>query len=309
MPNIGILDSASPEARGEELDAFYSGLAKAGIDGKDTVILYSWANNDYTRLPALARKLVSSKASVIVAAGGPVSAIAAKQVAKKTPIVFTTITDPEASGLVADLRKPGGNLTGTHGFTTELDDERLQAMSDLVGDGTIGILANPNRPYPTKPDFARQKSDLQAKAKKAGRSAIILDLSSARQVNGALKKLGGKVVGLVPAADPFFNSCRKEVVKLAADLKVPAIYQWRGFVEAGGLMSYGPSKAEGYRNAGELAGLILKGKHPKGLAVRQTKDFELVVNSKTAESLGVDIEGPEFSRMVEGLKNPKVTVV
>jgi putative ABC transport system substrate-binding protein len=304
MSNIvAILDSASPVSRGEELDAFFSGLASAGVDGQDTRVLYAWANNDYSRLPGLAQELISNPdVSVIVAAGGPVTAIEAQKLTTTKPIIFTTVTNPVASELVQSLSAPGGNLTGTFGHTTELDGTRLKALCDLTGSGTIGILANPNRPHPKSANAAGQKGGLEGKAAALGRSAVVLDVGSDSQIDGAFATLNGNVSGLLVTADPFFNSRRERVIALAANLAVPAIFQWSGFVTAGGLMSYGPSKAEGYFNAGEYAGRIVKqGAQPATLPVRETNSFALVVNDATALGLNLNLSGSAFTQMVSNL--------
>lgn len=305
---IAILDSATPESRGEELDAFFKGLASVGVDGQDTRVLYAWANNDYSRLPALAQELISNNdVKVIVAAGGPVSAIEAAKLTSTKPIIFTTVTNPIASGLALDMNVPGKNLTGTFGHTTELDATRLRAICDLTGTGTIGILANPNRPHPTSANPFSQKTGLEAKALALGRTAIVLDVGNDSQLAGAAAALNG-ISGLVVTADPFFNSRRTQVVALAASLGVPAIYQWSGFVTAGGLMSYGPSKSEGYFNAGEFAGRIVKqGAQPTNLPVRETNSFALVINDAIASSLNLNTSGSAFTQMVANLGVTNIT--
>ncbi len=296
MRFIGILDSASPDSRGEELDAFHRGVREGGIDGKDVGIVYCWADSDYSRLPGLAQQLLDMKVEVIVTAGGPVSALAAKDATQKqkdgnrTPVVFTTVTDPIGCGLVKSLSQPGGNLTGTFGYTSELEPHRLKVLDTLVKkSGKIGILINPSRPYPKN-----QSSILQAEAKKIQRKSVPQEAGDDNKIETAFGDFGksarkGEMVALLVTADPYFNSRRDKVIALAEELAVPAIYQWPGFVEAGGLMSFGPSKAEGYRNAGEYAGHILNGQNPMNLPVRQTTDFELVINATAAERFGVTI--------------------
>ena len=297
MQIIGILDSASPESRGEELTAFHSALKEAGIDGRNAMILYGWANNDYSRLPAIARELVDNEVAVIVAAGGPVSALAAKAATdkSKTPVVFTTVTDPVKSGLVDSLKRPGGHLTGTYGYTSELEADRLKVLDALTTKpGAIGVLVNPQRPHPKNPDLAGQKGNLETAAKKIGRSAVVLGAGTEGEINAGFKELktrveNGEVVALLVTADPFFNSRRAQVIALANELAIPAIYQWPGFVEAGGLMSYGPSKTEAYHNAGDYVGCILKGQQPGELPVRETNKFELVIEPTMARTLGIEI--------------------
>jgi putative ABC transport system substrate-binding protein len=304
MDVIGILDSASPESRGDELEAFFDGLASAGVTGQDAMILYAWANNNYPQLSGLAQQLIDNNdVRVIVAAGGPVSALAVRSLTTTKPIVFTTITNPITSQLVLDLNAPGGNATGTWGHTTELDPVRLKALCDLTpGGGPIGILTNPNRPHPISANAPVQKGGLESKASDFGRSAIVVDAENDSQIDGAFATFNGAIAGLLVTADPFFNNRRERVIELAANLGVPAIYQWSGFVEDGGLMSYGPSKEEGYFNAGEMAGDILKnGAQPATLPVRQTNAFALVINDDTAATVGVNLSGPAFRQMVANL--------
>jgi putative ABC transport system substrate-binding protein len=302
MVTIGFLDSASPISRGDELDAFFSGLANAGVTGQDAMVLYAWANNDYSLLPGLAQQLINNNVGVIVAAGGPVSALAAKDATSTKPIIFTTVTDPVGSGLVQSMDAPGGNLTGTWGHTTELDEPRLRALCDLTGNGKIGVLANPNRPFPKAANAALQKGGMENKASECKREAIVVNAGSISEIDDAFATFNGQVAGLLVTADPFFNSHRERVIELAANLGVPAIYQWSGFVADGGLMSYGPSKEEGYRNAGELAGDIIKnGARPATMPVRQTNKFALVINDKTAAKLNLNTSGDAFGRMVEKL--------
>jgi len=302
MVTIGFLDSASPVSRGDELDAFFEGLANAGVTKQDAMVLYAWADNDYSLLPGYAQQLINSNVAVIIAAGGPVSALAAKNATTTKPIVFTTVTDPVASGLVQDMGAPGGNLTGSWGHTTELDEPRLRALCDLTGSGTIGILANPNRPFPTTANAVLQNDGINAKASKFGRPISIVQAENDSDIDGAFVTFNGQIAGLLVTADPFFNSRRERVIALAENLGVPAIYQWSGFVADGGLMSYGPSKEDGYRNAGELAGDIIKnGAQPANLPVRSTNSFKLVVNDATAADLNLNTSGTAFTQMVANL--------
>ena len=299
MATIGFLDSASPISRGDELDSFFEGLASAGVTGQNAMILYAWANNDYSLLPNLVQQLISSNVDVIVAAGGPVSALAAKNATSTKPIVFTTVTDPVASGLVQSLNAPGGNLTGSWGHTTELDEPRLRAICDLTGTGAIGILTNPNRPIPTSANAILQQNNINAKGAKFQRPFVIVDAANDSEIDGAFATFNGQVAGLLVTADPFFNSRRERVIDLAASLGVPAIYQWSGFVADGGLMSYGPKKEDGYFNAGQLAGQIINGAQPASLPVRDTNSFKLVINDATAGSL--NLNSSLFATMIQNL--------
>jgi ABC-type uncharacterized transport system substrate-binding protein len=291
MKVIGILNSGTPEMLGEQFVAFHRGLGEAGyVDGQNVTTEYRWGYDDYKRgnykrLEALAAELAKLPASVLVAAGGPVSALAAKTAAKNTPIVFTTVTDPVKSGLVKSLERPGGKLTGTAGLTTELDATRLGLLHELNPKARIiGVLVNPNRP-----DVDAQIRDLQAKADEMKLQLVIQKAGVAGDIKTAFKTLARKVDALLVTADPFFNSRRAQVLALAAEHKIPAVYQWRGFAVAGGLMSYGPSIAEAYHQAGIYAGRILDGAKPADLPVMLPSRFELVISLETAEALKLKI--------------------
>jgi putative ABC transport system substrate-binding protein len=296
MRVIGILDSASPESRGEELTAFYGGLRNMGVDSLTIIVSYVWANNVYQRLPFLAGMLVRHNAEVIVAAGGPVSAIAAQSATRTIPIVFTTVADPVRSQLVLDLDRPGKNATGTWGFTSELERDRMRILAQLVGKrGVIGVLANPDRPHPRHADFDSQRQELESTALTLRLEADVMRAGTVAQIDEEFARLSARVkkkevVALVVTADPFFNSRRKEIIEKVDALGIPAIYQWRSFVEAGGLMSFGPSKVEAYRNAGELVGQILDhGKRPEELPVRRADNFELVISRSKARTLRIPV--------------------
>jgi ABC-type uncharacterized transport system substrate-binding protein len=274
MKVIGILDSATPESRGEELTAFYRGLRKAGVEGKDIIVQYSWANNDYQLLPQLAAELVRRGVDVIVAAGGPISALEAKKATSRIPIVFTTVVDPIKTGLVGSL-KPDGNLTGTAGSTSELDPKRLAMLAQFKpAPEVIGVLVNPNRP-----NVAQQMQKLRDAAKRLNLRLVEQNPATAKDIPGAFKAFAKqRVEALLVTADPFFNSERKQIVDLAEKNGLPSIYQWPGFVEVGGLMSYGPSKAAAYERAGEYAGKILNDTPVANLPVTQDKKFGTYIN-------------------------------
>jgi len=290
MKVIGILNSGSPEILGEQFVAFHRGLGEAGyIDGQNVTTESRWANDDYKRLPGLANDLLD-QADVLVAAGGPVSALAAQAATKTKPVVFTTVTDPVKSGLVKSLKRPGGNLTGTAGLTSELDATRLLLLHELKPTAnTIGVLVNPHRP-----GLKDQQTNLQAAADKMKLKLEVMEAGAVGDLKTAFKGFAQrKVEALLVTADPFFNSRRAQVIALAAQHTIPAIYQWRGQAVAGGLMSYGPSIAEAYHHAGIYVGRILKGAEPSALPVVHPTRFELVINLKTAESLGLEIR-PEL---------------
>jgi len=288
MPVIGVLSSASAKLRaGEQFAALDRGLKDAGfVDRQNVKIEYRWANDDYARLPVLAKELVDLKVAVIVAAGGQVSALAAHRATKDIPIVFTTVADPVKSGLVASLNKPGGNATGTAGLTSELDPKRLELLHEIKPTGSvIGVLVNPLRP-----GLEGQKQGLQATANSMKLQLVFREAASAHEIDTAFQVLAEqRVHALLVTADPYFNSRRDQVVALATRYSMPAIYQWREFVTVGGLISYGPSITEAYHQAGVNAGRILKGTRPADIAVMQPTRFETVINLKTAKALGLTV--------------------
>jgi putative ABC transport system substrate-binding protein len=288
MPVIGILTTASATSRGgEQFAAFYRGLREAGyIENQNVRIEYRWADNDYSRLPALAADLVRLRVAVIVAAGGHVSALAAHKATKDIPIVFTTVTDPVKDGLVASFARPGGNVTGTAGLTSELDPKRLELLHKVKPTASvIGVLVNPNRP-----GLDRQSRDLQAAADKLKLKLEFREAATEREIDTAFETLASqRVDALLVAADPFFNNRRAQVVAAAARVAMPAIYQWREFVSAGGLMSYGPSITDAYRHAGANTGRILKGAKPADIPVVQPTRFYLVINRRTASKLDLTL--------------------
>ena len=288
VPTLGFLSTASPSSRdSDQIIAFHRGLSEAGYtDGGNLKVEYRWASNDYSKLQIFADELVRMQVTVIVAAGGHVTAMAAHNATKVLPIVFTTVTDPVKDGLVASLNKPGGNATGTAGLTSELDAKRLELLRELVPGATlVGALVNPNRP-----GVDRQVRELQAAADRLGVQLDIQQAATESQISAAFHALASKrVEGLVVAADPFFNNNRTLVVSLATSMSIPAIYQWREFVSAGGLISYGPSITEAYQHAGRVAGQILKGAKPSDIPVVQPATFALTLNRQTASKLGLTV--------------------
>jgi putative ABC transport system substrate-binding protein len=298
VPIIGVISTAPSEARGsEQFAAFYRGLAEAGyIEGQNVKIEYRWANDDYARLPALAAELVHLRVALIVAAGGHVSALAAHEVTKEVPIVFTTVTDPIKSGLVASLNKPGGNATGTAGLTSELDAKRLEVLHELKPTASvIGELVNPQRP-----GLEDQLPEVQAAADKMKLKLDVEKAANEREIDTAFDTLARqRVEALLVTADPFFNNRRAQLVALAAKHAIPAIYQWREFVAAGGLVSYGPGITDAYHQAGIYAGRILKGAKPVDLPVVQPTKFQLVVNYWTAKQLGITLSASFLARADE----------
>jgi putative tryptophan/tyrosine transport system substrate-binding protein len=289
-PIIGFLNSGSAGSRGEQFAAFDRGLKEAGyVDGQNVTVEYRWAEDDYTRLPSLAAELVRRPVAVLVAGGGPVSALAAKAATKTIPIVFTTVADPVESGLVASLNRPAGNVTGTAGLTSELDAKRLELLHQLIPKtGVFGVLVNPNRP-----GYEAELKELQAKAGDMKLNLVVEKAGAEGEIDTAFEALARqKIDALLVAADPLFNNRRARVIGLATRYAMPAIYQWREFAAAGGLMSYGPSIVDAYHRTGVYVGRILKGAKPADLPVVRPTRFELVINLKTAKALGIDVPYP-----------------
>jgi ABC-type uncharacterized transport system substrate-binding protein len=293
-PVIGVLNSGPAALRPEQLQALERGLKEAGyLVGQNVTIEYRGADNHYDRLPALAAELVRRQVAVIVAAGGPVSALAARAETKSIPIVFTTIADPVKSGLVASLNRPGGNVTGIAGFTSELDPKRLEMLHQVKPTaGAIGMLINPNRP-----SVDDQAKHVQAAARALGRQVVVQKAGSEQEIDTAFETLAREPVdALLVTADPFFSSRRTQVVALAARYALPAIYQWREIVAAGGLMSYGPIIGDAYHQTGIYVARILKGAATADLPVVQPTRFELVINLRTAEVLKLKIPATLLAR-------------
>jgi putative ABC transport system substrate-binding protein len=293
VPVIGFLTTASPDARrGAQITAFHAGLRDAGyIEDQNLKIEYRWASDDYSRLTAQAAELVKQRVAIIVAAGGHVSALVTHDLTKEIPIVFTTVTDPVKDGLVASLNKPGGNTTGTAGLTSELDPKRLEFLREMKPTASlIGVLVNPNRP-----GLYDQSRELEAAAERINLRLEFQKAATDQEIDSAFHAFAAKQVdALLVTADPLFNNRRAQVLSLAAYNALPAIYQWREFVIAGGLMSYGPSITEAYHHAGILVGLILKGAKPADLPVVQPAKFQLVINARTARQLGLALSPTLF---------------
>jgi putative ABC transport system substrate-binding protein len=287
MPVVGFLGTASAGPFAHLLAGFRRGLQETGfVEGRNVAIEYRWAEGQYDRVPALAADLVRRQVAVIVTVGGETSAAAAKAATAAIPIVFNTGTDPVRLGLVASLARPGGNATGVNIFTTELAEKRLGLLRDLVpGVTTVAVLLNPN--FATAVANVRES---EGAARAIGKEVVIFNASSDAEIETAFANIVQAQSGaLLVGADPFFNSRRGLIVALAARHAIPAIYEWREFAEAGGLISYGTSLVEAYRQQGIYAGRILKGEKPADLPVVQLSKFELVINLNTAKALGLAI--------------------
>jgi putative ABC transport system substrate-binding protein len=283
---IGYLNSRSRDGDTPFLAAFHNGLNEAGyVESQNVVIEYRWAEGQYDRLPPLAADLVRRQVAVMAATSTP-AALAAKAATSTIPIVFTAAADPIALGLVESLSRPSGNATGVSGYFSPLGAKRLELLHELVPNAAvIGVLVNP-----TYPDVESQSKDVQNAARMFGQEAHVVNASSEGELNAAFALLAQLKAGiLLVTADAFFLSRRDQVVALAARHSIPALYWAREFVLAGGLMSYGPDIGDGYRQAGVYAGRILKGAKPGDLPVVQPTKFELIINLKTAKSLGLEI--------------------
>jgi ABC-type uncharacterized transport system substrate-binding protein len=292
MPVIGFLNGTSPGPAAAFVAAFRQGLRETGyVEGQNVAIEYRWAEGHYDRLPGLAADLVGRKVDVIVATGGDRSALAAKSATATIPIVFTG-GDPIAIGLA----RPGGNLTGFSIITVELHPKLLELLSELVPRaGVIALLVNPKNP-----NAERVMRDMQEAARSKGVKLAILKASAEDEFETSFASLAQFHAGaLVVAADAFFNSRREQLVALASGHAIPAIYEWREFPAAGGLISYGTSLAAIYREVGIYAGRILKGAKPADLPVQQPTRFELVVNLKTAQALGLAVPPSILARADE----------
>jgi putative ABC transport system substrate-binding protein len=295
MPVVGFLGSTSPDPSAPYLATFYEGLRDGGyVEGRNVTIEFRWAENQYDRLPALAAELVGRHVAVIVAAGGDPPAVAAKAATATIPIVFQTGTDPVNLGLVASLGRPGGNATGSSFLSVELEPKRLELLRELVPKAAvIGYLENPNNPA-----SAARTAAMRTAVRAGGQQILVLNAGSERDFDTAFAALAQQDVGaLLVAGDGFFRSRINQIVALAARYAVPASYNAREYVEAGGLMSYGTSLADAYRQVGGYTGRILKGEKPADLPVVQSTKVELVINLKTAKTLGLDVPMPLLMRV------------
>jgi putative tryptophan/tyrosine transport system substrate-binding protein len=287
VPVIGFMSARSPEDSKHLLEAFRQGLKEGGfVEGESVAIEFRWARGDYSRLPALAADLVSRKVTVIVAAGGDGSAFAAKAATATIPIVFGIGGDPVEAGLVESFSRPGGNVTGVTLLTNLMEPKRFGLLRDLApGVPLIGALTNPNSRA-----GALQMQQLEDAARAVGQRIIAAKASDDDTLEAAFASLVREDVGaLLVAADPYFDTRRDRIVAFAARQRLPAIYQFREYAVAGGLLSYGASITDAYHQYGAYAALILKGAKPAELPVHQPTKFELVINLKTAKTLGLKI--------------------
>ena len=286
LPVIGFLSNASPEVYAIRLEAFRHGLQGTGlVEGKNVAIEYRWTNGHNDQLASLAAELVQRQVAVIVSGGGTSTALAAKAATSTIPIVFTSGGDPVEFGLVASLSHPGGNATGVSIVTVDLIAKRLGLLHELVPKATaIAYMVNSN----VHTDLEVSKA--QEAARSLGLQLHILRAGSEQEIDAAFAKLGQLRAGaLLVGTDGFFNSRRDQFVALASRYAIPAMLEGREAVVAGGLMSYGASFPEVYRQAGVYTGKILNGAKPADLPVMQSTRFELVINTRTAKALGLTI--------------------
>jgi putative ABC transport system substrate-binding protein len=287
MPVIGVLGGTSRAEWVAFLAAFDRGLKEVGyIEDQNVKIEYRWADNQYDRLTALAADLVDRQVAVIAALGGTPSALAAKRATSAIPIVFLVGRDPVELELVASFNRPGGNVTGVNMLNVALAEKRLELVRELVPKATvIAILFNPDNP-----NGQSYVSELEPIARAAGQRLLVLSANNEHDLDAAFATLvQSRADAVVVAPDPFLDSRPDRVIALAARDAIPAIYQWREFVVAGGLISYGTSLADAHRQQGVYVGSILKGTRPADLPVIQPTRFELVVNLKTAKALGLTV--------------------
>jgi putative ABC transport system substrate-binding protein len=297
MPVIGFLSGALPGPYAPFAAAYHRGLKETGyVEGVNTAIEYRWAEGEVDRLPALAADLVRRQVAVIAATGGISSALAAKAATTTIPIVFLVAEDPVKVGLVASLGRPGGNATGVNFLVSELGSKQLGLLHELVPAAVrVGLLVNPRIP---QTELATR--DVAAAASAIGLQIDVVEASDSREIEAAFRTLvRNRADALVVGPDPFFASRRLQLATLATRHAIPAVYNIREYAEAGGLMSYGTSPSEAYRQVGIYTGKILKGAKPADLPVVQSSKFELVINLPTARALGVEVPPTLLARADE----------
>jgi putative ABC transport system substrate-binding protein len=287
MPVIGFMSSRFADDSAYLVAGFRQGLREAGyVEGSNVAIEFRWAEGQYDRLPVIAAELAGRPVAVLVAVGGAQSALAARSVTTTVPIVFSIGDDPVKRGFVQSFSQPSGNMTGVSLLTTLLGAKRLNVLKDLIPTATaFAVLVDPNNPTTNE-----QTNEAQAAGDTLNVRMSVLKASSASEIDtvfATLVRLG--INGLVVSPDPFFDTQRDRIITLAARQRIPAIYHLREFPAAGGLMSYGPSLADGYRQVGVYAAQILKGAKPADLPVLQPTKFDLVINLKTASTLGLSV--------------------
>ena len=295
---IGFLSNASPGQFTQAMAAFHSGLRETGyVEHQNVNIEYRWANDQSDRLPALAADLVGRQVAVIVTqGGGTVAALAAKAATTTIPIIFTTASDPVKVGLVASFNRPGGNITGIAWLSSALEAKRLGLLSEMVPRAMIvGMLVNPNYS-----EADNQVQDVQVAAARLGVQLVVVRANEESDLDAAFATIAReKASALLVSASPFFDSRREKLIALASRDAVPAIFEHRGFVASGGLMSYGTNQADAVRQVGIYTGRVLKGEKPSELPIMQPTTFEMVINLKTAKILGLAVPPSLIARSDE----------
>ena len=287
MPVIGFLSSASAEPWKPYVSAYRSGLKESGfVEGQNIAIEFRWAEGHYDRLPSLAAELVGRPVTLIEASGGLPSILAAKAATTTIPIVFTLGSDPVKFAIVASLNKPSGNITGVSLLAYLLDAKRVELLHELVPNAkAFAMLVNPNNSQ-----VRTQLEDFQETTRSLGLDQIVLEASTVQDIDAAFTTLvQQRGNALVVSADPLFLSRRDQIIALAARHMIPSIYEWHEFTSSGGLISYGISLKDAYRQAGLYAARILNGEKPADLPVIQPTKFELVINLKTAKALSIAV--------------------
>lgn len=286
QPVVGYLGLTSPMGEAEMSGSFRKGLREAGFEeGRNVTVEFLFADGDVSRLPALAAEFVRRNVSIIVT-GTTAGAIAAKQTTSTVPVVFVIGSDPIKNGLVAQLNRPGGNLTGVSFFTNQMESKRLGLLHELAPKAElIGVLLNPNNPF-----FDNQLKDLNDASRALGVKIQVERASKEDEIANAFNAFRQQHAGAVlVGADPYFFSRRSLLVDLAVQLRIPAIYEWREFTEEGGLMSYGTNLKDSFRQSGGFVARILKGESPSDLPVVQSTKFEFLINLKTARRLDIAV--------------------
>jgi putative ABC transport system substrate-binding protein len=287
-PTIGFLGSESADAWALRLSEFRRGLSELGyVEGQNLTVVYRWAEGHNGRLPAMAADLATQQVKAIIAPGSTPAALAAQSATKTIPIIFEIASDPVEFGLVASLNQPGGNITGVTTLNSEISAKRLELLHSLLpASSVLGLLVNPTN---TKLAAANVKS-LQAAGHQMGLELRVLNTSAADEFEARFAELKqSKAEGLLIVADPLFSSHAGQLAELSLRYAVPAVYQFREFVVAGGLLSYGTSFTATFRLVGNYTGRILKGEKPADLPVQQATLVQLIVNLKTAKALGVTV--------------------
>jgi ABC-type uncharacterized transport system substrate-binding protein len=295
-PVVGYINAAAPADATDLTDAFKQGLSETHyMEGRNVAIEYRWAEGHYSKLPQLAADLVRRQVAVIAATSTPV-ALAAKTATSKIPIVFTIGGDPVKSGLVASLSRPGGNATGVTRYNVELGPKRLELLHDVVPSASrVGLLVNP-----TNPNTAALSAAIEKAADALGVEVVLARAGDDGQLVSAFEALRHIGVGaLAIGNDPFFNTRSSRLADLSLRHSLPAIYQYRKFVEAGGLLSYGASNTDSHRQLGKYVGRVLAGAQPSDLPVEQSTKLDLLLNLKTAKGLGLTVPQTILARTDE----------